>query len=828
MYPDRIAVVVLMVLAWGVSAAEPIPVVRDTYVSIDGVGEFHFDIAALTEAGLVVSAGRKSIARGSASRALLFGLEATKSPFHIVAINGDYSGVGEGEMSARDARVRVAGSSGGVVESVGLRVVRESPMSAAFEFSVYGEGRLRLFDLTSATVDFWSDSDTALLDGDVRVSDELAAALGMDEAAGVVIGRLAVSIRLKLIESLVMDTAGAPGAAVGGEVGPDVIVGRLASCQQFGRVGAIGSGVVGLAIGTDSCNKGDVPFNWFALPNGDHPMIPMHLYRLKTVNGSERFEQLGYSWMKHGFTALQRDFCGFGCMSSGTGTLLGVGCSDPYSTGLNASQCLLGPRSVINPYTGAIPVGGSTGPGGGCSSSYPSKDHRGHEHTPISHRIQVLDTDLLPDLNDGARYFGEAQYLNQHEYDVANGNQNNNVSRREFSVTGPDGNGKFTLSNITGSDTVRESPAIDAWVGAEQALIEPEPLVDGRGFLASKVTDLGGNQWHYEYAVYNMNLDRAFGWFQIPVPDDVTVTNIGFHQPRHHAPELNSDNYASDEWSVSRSDGAVTWTTDSFIVDPLANPVRFGTLYNFRFDADAPPRDGEATVGMFKTLDSMEISAPVPLSAAPTIVHGSAIESFSAIGFGGYVDPRGESTDGENFDLGLTEVTFRFSTPVEDENGSGLRTASFVVRETGAGRPPSVVDVFTLDNQTVTVTLSRIITLKEWTTIEARVRSITGGVGITSFGDQGIGMNEPDRIDIAYLPYDIDQNGVVQPFDLLRYRQIMSQVFAHPRGIGEDYIDTDRSGSVAPIDLLRFRQLWSGTGSATRSWAGESLNNDRP
>ncbi len=49
--------------------------------------------------------------------------------------------------------------------------------------------------------------------------------------------------------------------------GPDVIVGDLPSLQQFGSSGT----QVGLAVGTDSCNAGAEPLNWFALPQQRPP-----------------------------------------------------------------------------------------------------------------------------------------------------------------------------------------------------------------------------------------------------------------------------------------------------------------------------------------------------------------------------------------------------------------------------------------------------------------------------------------------------------------------------------------------------------------------------
>ena len=52
--------------------------------------------------------------------------------------------------------------------------------------------------------------------------------------------------------------------------------------------------------------------------------------------------------------------------------------------------------------------------------------------------------------------------------------------------------------------------------------IEPAPGVDGRAFLAYKVTGPVAGLYHYEYAIYNQNLDRGIQSFSVPrllVPD---------------------------------------------------------------------------------------------------------------------------------------------------------------------------------------------------------------------------------------------------------------------------------------------------------------------
>ena len=152
----------------------------------------------------------------------------------------------------------------------------------------------------------------------------------------------------------------------------------LTSCNMDNGVV---NGQVGLALGTDACNKGTENVDWIALPSNDHPFIPQNLYRMSGgATNNERFEQIGQSWGKHAFAAASSNTCSFGCNGVG-GDHLGSGCSDAYGAGLNGAQDLIGSRAWVNPFTG-------------ISRVTQTNDHTGHNHDATAHRILVNVTDL--------------------------------------------------------------------------------------------------------------------------------------------------------------------------------------------------------------------------------------------------------------------------------------------------------------------------------------------------------------------------------------------------------------------------------------------------
>ncbi len=387
--------------------------------------------------------------------------------------------------------------------------------------------------------------------------------------------------------------------------GPDAIVGNVFGLAQFGSIGT----QVGLAMGTEVCNAGTVDIDWFALPNNAHPVVPQNLYRLSGgASGDDRFEQVGQSNVAHAFFALAQNSCGFGC-NGANGSHLGSGCSNPDSPAYNAGPNL-GSRAWINPFTGFFP-GSNPNP----------NDHSGHSHNGSSHRILVEINDLNTTLNQGATYYAEAGYITPHESSWCQANAGqcnmyNNVSYRQFNVTGTS---TFSFSPI--GSTVQTQPAIYAWPGATKVQIEPDPGNDGIGVVGYKVTNPSPGVWHYEYAVYNENIDRAIQSFSIPVGANVTLSNIGFHAPPQHPGwtfdgTVGNAGFSSTPWTQTQAGDLMTWSSETFAQNQNANAIRWGTVYNFRFDSDKPPQNVTATIGFFKTGSPISVSVQGPSAGA--------------------------------------------------------------------------------------------------------------------------------------------------------------------------------------------------------------------
>ena len=349
----------------------------------------------------------------------------------------------------------------------------------------------------------------------------------------------------------------------------DVILGELVAPRVYARQ----NGIAAVTVGTTSCNAGDKVLEWLQLPDNRHPVISMNLYRL--LDG--RFTQIGQSWGKHGFVALQENVCGFVCQANPSGQGLGIGCSDPYGWQNNMGP-RLGSRRLVNPVNGAYngPLAMQE-----LNSFQPT--------TPIDHGLQVRESDLaLP----GARYFIEGHYIASD--DATAGNGNNNVSHMEVTIA-RDAAGNFIFAaTVPGPrPTVREIPAFRAWPYADFAVHDSWPE-DGRLIVGSRAIRVSRTSWRYEYAVYNMNSERGVRSFTVPV-GAAAITNVGASAVFSHG-----EPFSNTAWEAVVENGRITWSTSTFDQDANANAIRWGTTYNFWFEAAAPAIAADAVLGRFK------------------------------------------------------------------------------------------------------------------------------------------------------------------------------------------------------------------------------------
>ncbi|HPF38581.1 MAG TPA: hypothetical protein PK093_08055 [Phycisphaerae bacterium] len=504
-------------------------------------------------------------------------------------------------------------------DGVTLRIQRNSLTDAVRADVLTGAGDAKLLTIEDSHAQFDKSADRITLHADVlRATDELATRLGRPDLIGADIGSLSVSVDVtwsggddpaKTSDNeflALIPTGGAPRAGNAADV-------VYTDCTNIATYGPVGS-MYAYALSSTTCNMGNVALLWGTSHNGT-PALAMNAYRI--YDG--RLEQIGQGWVKHSCCAAAGNACGIPCTGGG-GSQLGAGCSDVYGAGYNGGHSRLGPRAEINAFTGnIIPAPGDSG-------------------DPVYKRLQVPVDDMTLTNYPGARYMIEGVYVGSD--DAAAGNGWNNASYKVVTI------------NQTGFDMTPAGsmhvgvPAIYAWREQGLGMDTPDESVEvqqvdvpGEGIfhLASKATDNGDGTWRFDYAVYNLNSDRAGGAFTVPT-GGATVSDVGFRDVPYHSGEP----YDNTDWTISVDNGSITWSSpETFAQNPMSNALRWGTMYNFWFTSDVGPNDtpGEVTIGLFKTGTPTSISATttVPLEGeviirlpqgAPEILATCASTSF--------------------------------------------------------------------------------------------------------------------------------------------------------------------------------------------------------
>ncbi len=418
---------------------------------------------------------------------------------------------------------------------------------------------------------------------DMRMSPALAQRMGRPDLAGQIMAMMHVGAVVKMVGGDVNDPD--PGGGDGGahSMGvKDVMLWNVSSLTALGRMGTFPNGVNGLAMSTTSCNVGTENIPWFAPMDERHPVIAQQLYRLK----DGRLEQIGVAWVKHGFLSTNSNGCGT-CQNPGSGNWLGPHCSDTYGASLNGSRTYLGPRDEVNPFTGRWTCRGSyfAGYQNDCV------DRRGGSFNPVEHRLEVLDADLnVP----GATFLFEAYYISADDFD-----RYNNAAWRSVNASWNGSNWSFS-----GQSAQTQGPVIMSWGDMRNIAI---PTDEGDAIVAVRVTDLGNGMYNYDYAVYVHTLDRQVRTFAVPIAPGTNVTNVTFR-------DIDQD--ANNNWVASVKPDRVEWIGPAF-GSQNENPIKYGMLYNFRFDANRPPQNAYTGLGLHKpgTMNALEALSRAPVQA---------------------------------------------------------------------------------------------------------------------------------------------------------------------------------------------------------------------
>ncbi len=491
---------------------------------------------------------------------------------------------------------------GGSSQATGFMLRPQAAKERALAL-VDGSG-LVLFELETPRVMLDAEVSTIkVVEMDMRISEPLAQLYGEPRLAGQPVGTAAFESEL----SIPMGAAThAPegGICAGRPIWPPaatVDVGYTAlSVSYVGRRSdgsggyearfAPSSSLINLA---DDATGADVP--WHAKFSGpedpygvaQHPYLVWSMFRV--MDG--RMEQVGRSGIKHAWLTVNS-----GCTNCGSNNILWPQCRDTYGVGNNEYGGDLGPRIALESNTGIWEESPSFFDPGGTGSQT-------NNSGTWENRLIVNESELGL---AGAEYIFEAWYLARDDINI-------------FNTMGYAGITLLFQSNawLVSTGALELGPAINSWLtgGANEQTVD---LSQRYGHLQAdvKVTELGGGNYHYEYALSNFDYDPQIRSFAVGLPSGVTAQNVGFSGPQGHYDGVNY-RYAAAQWNVTQvgSDLMFAATSPEEWLD-------WGGLYNFYFDAAAAPIAGEIQMETGESSGIISATILAPALSLDTIFAG--------------------------------------------------------------------------------------------------------------------------------------------------------------------------------------------------------------
>lgn len=366
--------------------------------------------------------------------------------------------------------------------------------------------------------------------------------------------------------------------------GRDAQLFSLNGMSMMGRTGAFPTGRNGLSMSTTVCNVGTGTIPWQAPMAEEHPMISFILVREQ----GGRLEQISdYSYVKHGFFSTNSNGCG--SCAGGPPSLLGLGCSDTYSTNNNGNRYYLGPPSEIDPWLGTWASTCShfdrgepaVNPPNDCDGSRSLTQSQTNAMGPTTHRMIVSDADL----DSGGSYAYYSAYVIKGEAESV---RTNNIGWRGVN---PSWNGGQNRWNFSSSSSLAHGSVLDFWSGATVSSGDNAGF-DGRVYGASTAGAQGGCDYHYEYAFHNRDNVGGVDAIRIPLAPGTLVSGFGFRDV---------DGDALNDWTAAV-------VGNELVVSGGSNPLNWNVIYNIWFDASAAPASGSLTLEQNSLLPDFAIA----------------------------------------------------------------------------------------------------------------------------------------------------------------------------------------------------------------------------
>ena len=153
-------------------------------------------------------------------------------------------------------------------------------------------------------------------------------------------------------------------------------------------------------------------------------------------------------------------------------------------------------------------------------------------------------------------------------------------------------------------------PAIFAWQEVDaEARVTTIDVSDcnERFYVAHSVCENSDGSYHYEYGIYNLNMDNSIGAFRVPYSGS-DITNFD----HNYAPYHSGDVFVEEGWSHGVNNGKLSFFSETFATNVNANAVRYNSMHSIGFDSDLAPIDGEGEFELFKSGESVLVPMLVP------------------------------------------------------------------------------------------------------------------------------------------------------------------------------------------------------------------------